>query len=118
MVFQRGSNSSPDIDVPETLTFDCSTVANGSRIPHPESCHFWFWCLNGNSQIFWCGQEALFDTKTNTCTRDTLAQCYVAPSVVSDMLEEKEFLGDDEIDKEFGVKIEEQEVKQKFITIL
>ena len=65
----------PELVVPETLTYDCSNVKNGSRIPHPEHCKFWFWCVNGRSQLFWCGKDALFDSTTRLCTEQNQAVC-------------------------------------------
>ncbi|XP_070501540.1 peritrophin-48-like [Chironomus tepperi] len=65
----------PDLEVPNSLTYDCSNVKNGSRIPHPEHCKFWFWCVNGRSQLFWCGKDALFDSESRLCTEKNQTVC-------------------------------------------
>lgn len=65
----------PDLEVPQLLTYDCSNVKNGSRIPHPEHCKFWFWCVNSRSQLFWCGKDALFDSVTRLCAEQNQSTC-------------------------------------------
>ncbi|KAL7013741.1 hypothetical protein ACKWTF_015551 [Chironomus riparius] len=65
----------PDLEVPDSLTYDCSNVKNGSRLPHPEHCKFWFWCVNGRSQMFWCGKDALFDSPTRLCAEKNQTVC-------------------------------------------
>ncbi|KAG5666793.1 hypothetical protein PVAND_014803 [Polypedilum vanderplanki] len=69
-------NPLPDIsDIPSQLSIDCSLHPNNSRIPHEESCKFWFWCSNNRSQLFWCGEGASFDTISRTCTVTEKATC-------------------------------------------
>jgi len=65
----------PELQVPQNLTYDCSNVKNGSRIPHPELCKFWFWCVNGRSQLFWCGKDALFDSRSRLCAEKSQTVC-------------------------------------------
>lgn len=71
--FQQNLN--PDLEVPQSLSYDCSNVKNGSRIPHPEHCKFWFWCVNSRSQLFWCGKDALFDSVTRLCAEQNQTTC-------------------------------------------
>lgn len=63
-----------DITIPD-LTFANCLGRHGERLPHPDSCQFYFLCLADKSYLQSCGSELVFDTQTNLCRDQSEALC-------------------------------------------
>lgn len=57
-----------DIECPETGL---------AWIPHPQSCHHYFLCFDGDSDLRTCAPGLNFDPITNTCNFEDLVECQI-----------------------------------------
>jgi Chitin binding Peritrophin-A domain len=69
-------------DIPDKIFIDCGDAPSGSRIPHPDSCSFYFFCTNDRSYLQVCGEGLLFDAATLRCQIAENAECAIRDSTV------------------------------------